>query len=71
MERLLTAYQKALISLDELRARMPDLRRRARTLEAELAAIAAQGADRAAYLRLSETLASSLSRVQASTKTSR
>ncbi len=32
MERLVTAYQESLISLEELRGRMPDLRRREKTL---------------------------------------
>ena len=42
IERLLTAYQEGLISLDELRQRMPDLRMREQTDQAELQAIADQ-----------------------------
>ena len=57
IERLLTAYQEDLISFDELRQRMPDLRMREQTSEAELQAIADQSAERAACLRLAETVA--------------
>jgi site-specific DNA recombinase len=53
---LLTAYQEDLLSLDELRHRMPDLRRREHAIRAELQSIADQTTDRTAYLRLAETL---------------
>ncbi len=52
IERLLTAYQEGLISLDELRQRMPDLRMREQTDQADLQAIADQSAERTACLRL-------------------
>ena len=52
IERLLTAYQEDLLSLDELRHRMPDLRRREHAIRAELQSIADQTTDRTAYLRL-------------------
>src|SRR6202040_889632 len=54
--RLLTAYQEDLLSLDELRHRMPELRRREYATRAELQSIADQTIDRTAYLRLAETL---------------
>jgi hypothetical protein len=54
--RLLTAYQEDLLSLDELRHRMPELRQREYATRAELQSIAEQTTDRAAYLRLAETL---------------
>ena len=69
IERLLTAYQEDLISLDELRQRMPDLRMREQTSEAELQAIADQSAERAACLRLAETVAGFLSRPRSSAGT--
>ena len=69
IERLLTAYQEDLISLDELRQRMPDLRMREQTSEAELQAIADQSAERAACLRLAETVADFLSRLRSSAGT--
>ncbi len=62
--RLLTAYQEDLLSLDHLRERMPPLRHRAQTLRTELHAIAAQTHDRAAYLRLAETLSAFLARLR-------
>src|SRR5262249_44865956 len=65
IERLMTAYQEELLSLDELRSRMPDLRQRERAMKAELQSIATQAQDRAAYLRLVETLSAFLSRVHA------
>jgi site-specific DNA recombinase len=69
IERLMTAYQEDLLSLDELRTRMPDLRQRERAMQAELHTIAAQAQDRAAYLRLAETLSAFLSRLRSSAKT--
>ena len=52
MERLLNAYQEELLSIEQLRERMPVLRQRQQTLRAELQAIADQTNDRAAFLRL-------------------
>jgi site-specific DNA recombinase len=69
MERLVTAYQEALISLEELRARMPELQRREQTLQAELKSINDQTNSRAAYLRLSETLTTFLTRLRSSAHT--
>jgi site-specific DNA recombinase len=69
MERLLTAYQEDLLSLDELRARMPALRQREQAVHAELLALTAQTADRAAYLRLAQTLSAFLTRLRASVET--
>src|SRR6476661_7089575 len=67
--RLLTAYQEDLLSLDELRHRMPELRRRAYATRAELQSMADQTTDRAAYLRLAETLTAFLTRLRASAET--
>ena len=64
MERLLTAYQEELLSLDELRVRMPPLRQREQAMQAELQAINHQTADRAAYLQLAETLTAFLERLR-------
>ena len=66
IDRLLTAYQESLLSLDELRERMPQLRRREQADNAELQAIVDQAIDRAAYLRLAETLTSFLTRLRSS-----
>jgi len=64
MERLLTAYQEDLLSLDELRRRMPGLRQREQTVQGELQALRDRTAEEAAMLRLSETLASFLKRLR-------
>jgi site-specific DNA recombinase len=69
MERLVTAYQESLLSLEELRTRMPELRRREQTLQAELKSISDQTNDRATYLRLTETLSSFMARLRSSAQT--
>jgi site-specific DNA recombinase len=69
MERLVTAYQETLLSLEELRTRMPELRRREQTLKAEIKSITDQTNDRAAYLRLTETLSSFMTRLRSSAGT--
>ncbi len=69
IERLLTAYQEELLSLDELRVRMPPLRQREQAMQAELQAINHQTADRAAYLQLAETLTAFLERLHANADT--
>src|SRR5580658_1958049 len=62
LERLLSAYQETLMSLEQLRERMPPLRQREQALRAELQAITDQANDRAAFLRLAETLTAFLTR---------
>ena len=69
MERLVTAYQEDLLSLEELRARLPDLRRRAQGSQAELRAIADQTAERAATLRLAESMSAFLTRLRTNAQT--
>jgi site-specific DNA recombinase len=64
IERLLSAYQEALMSIEELRERMPGLRQREQVLRAELQAIADQANDRAAFLRLAENLTAFLARLR-------
>src|SRR5215467_10299928 len=69
IERVLTAYQEELLSLEQLRERMPMLRQRQQTLRAELQAIADQANDRAAFLRLAETLTAFLTRLRCAAET--
>src|SRR5580704_13929154 len=69
MERLMTAYQEDLMSLDDLRRRMPELRKREQAISAELNAIDSQLADRAGYLRVAETVTSFLARLRQTAKT--
>jgi site-specific DNA recombinase len=54
MDRLLTAYQEDLLSLNELRRRMPAMRQRKQRRQDELRSLSAQLVDQAAYLRLAE-----------------
>ncbi len=63
--RLVTAYQEELITLDELRSRMPAMRSRMRVLEAELAAIETAAEERERYVRIAETLESFRDRLRA------
>ena len=69
IERLLTAYQEGLLSLEQLRERMPALRHRQQTLSAELQAIADRTNDRAAFLRLAETLTAFFARLRSAAET--
>jgi site-specific DNA recombinase len=56
IKRLIGAYQEQLISLDELRDRMPELRAREAGLRHQLDALDAQLADREVYLQLADNL---------------
>jgi len=69
IERLLNAYQEGLLSIEQLRERMPLLRQRQQALTAELQAIADQTDDRAAFLRLAETLTAFLARLRSAAET--
>ncbi len=66
MERLLTAYQEDLASLDALRRRMAELRAREQSMRAELQAIVDQATDRMSFLRLAEALTAFLERLRES-----
>jgi site-specific DNA recombinase len=69
IERLLTAYQEGLLSIEQLRQRMPALRNREQMLRSELQAIADQINDRAAFLRLAETFTAFLARLRSAAET--
>ena len=69
IERLLSAYQEALMSIEQLRERMPGLRQREQALRAELQAIVDQDNDRAAFLRLAESLTAFLVRLRGAADT--
>jgi site-specific DNA recombinase len=56
MDRLLTAYQEGLVSLEQLRSRMPELRKKDQAIHAELQSLETASADQTKYLRLVETL---------------
>jgi site-specific DNA recombinase len=69
IERLLNAYQEGLLSIEQLRERMPGLRQREQMLRTELRAIADRVNDRAAFLRLAETLTAFLTRLRSTAET--
>ena len=64
IERLVHAYQEDLLTLDELRTRMPDLRAKEASLRASLASLEAQLLDRDTYLKLAEDLEGFLTRLR-------
>jgi site-specific DNA recombinase len=66
--RLVEAYQEQLLSLDDLRERMPELRRKEASVRSQMEAMDAQLIDRAAYLKLVENLEDFLARLQTSTE---
>ena len=53
---MIEAYSEQLITIDELRARMPHLRGRETSLRGQIDALDAQLADRDAYLKLADDL---------------
>jgi len=53
---MVEAYSEQLITIDELRAKMPHLRAREASLRGQLTALDAQAADRDAYLKLADDL---------------
>ena len=63
-DRLVQAYQEELLSLDELRSRLPDLRKKETGIRAELEALEAQLLDKETYLKLAENLESFLARLR-------
>lgn len=69
IERMLTAYQEDLLSLEQLRERMPPLRQREQALRAERQSIAEQTRERVVYLSLAETLSMFLGRLRVAADT--
>jgi len=65
IDRLVTAYQESLITLEQLRQRMPDLRRQEQAAHSELVSLAEAAADQSKYLRLVETLGEFRGRLRA------
>jgi site-specific DNA recombinase len=56
-ERLVTAYQEGLVTLPQLRQRMPALQKQAQAIASELQSLEMAAVDEARYLRLAESLA--------------
>ncbi len=67
--RLIGAFQEELISLDELRSRMPELRSRETSLRHQIDALDSQLADREVYLKLADDLEGFLTGLRAKTAT--
>jgi site-specific DNA recombinase len=65
MDQLLTAYQEDLVSLEQLRDRMPELRRKEQAIHSELRSLETAAADQTKYLRLVETLSDFNTRLRA------
>ena len=66
---MIQAYSEQLITIDELRTRMPHLRAREASLRSQLDALDAQAADRDAYLKLAGDLDSFLAQLRGSAAT--
>jgi site-specific DNA recombinase len=66
---MVTAFSEQLITIDELRARMPDLRARETGLKDQIAALDTQAADRDAYLKLADDLQGFLGKLRANSAT--
>ena len=63
-ERLVTAYQEGLLTLPQLRQRMPALQKQTQAVESELYSLKMAAADETKYLRLAESLAGFRSRLR-------
>ena len=66
---MIEALSEQLITIDELRARMPHLRARQANLRGQIDALDAQAADRDAYLKLADDLEGFLTQLRTSTAT--
>ena len=64
IQRLLDAYQEDLIKIEELRERMPQLRKRQKALQSELASIEFALSDQKAVLRLATDIESFLGQLK-------
>jgi site-specific DNA recombinase len=67
--RLIEAYQEELLSLEELRQRMPPLRQREATAEAQLAAFEAELTDAETYVTLAQSLEGFLAKLHEAAQT--
>ena len=66
---MIEALSEQLITIDELRAKMPHLRAREQNLRSQIDALDAQAADRDAYLKLADDIDGFLARLRGSTAT--
>jgi len=66
---MIEAFQEQLLTIDELRARMPQLRARQANLQGQIDALNAQAADREAYLKLADDLEGFLTQLRGNAAT--
>ena len=69
IENLLDAYQEGLLELDELRSRLPNLRKRSEVLRAEFRGLEAVAANRQTFLRSADDLGGFLERLRSNADT--
>ncbi|MGC8491561.1 MAG: recombinase family protein [Syntrophobacteraceae bacterium] len=69
IEKLLDAYQENLLDLEELRKRMPELRKSEKTITSELQALDIAAADQQIFLRLAENIETFLRRLRETAET--
>jgi len=69
IEKLLDAYQEGLLELDELRSRLPELRKRGEALQSELRNLEAAAADQQMFLRLADNIKNFLERLRSTVDT--
>jgi site-specific DNA recombinase len=67
--RLITAYQEGLVSLAQLRQRMPELNKKSQAVESELQSLETAAVDQARYLQLAESLDGFRSKLRERAKT--
>ena len=68
-ERLLSAYQEGLVTLEQLRQRMPELHQQSRAVASELEALELAAVDDARYVQLAETLTGFRAKLRARAET--
>jgi site-specific DNA recombinase len=66
---MIEAFSEQLLTIDELRARMPHLRARQANLQTQIGALNAQAADRDAYLKLADDLEGFLAQLRGNATT--
>jgi site-specific DNA recombinase len=69
IEKLLDAYQEGLLRLDELRSRLPGLRKRSEALQLELRSLETASADWQMFLRLADNIGNFLQRLRSTADT--
>ncbi len=69
IEKLLDAYQEDLLQLDELRSRMPDLRKREKSLKSEFTSVDSLYTNQQAILKLTENTENFLLKLRKSSDT--